>query len=105
MKAIKCQAKHDTSQRYWGCSLCGGFSVLLEQRTCDACESTYWDRITVGMTVYEGKSRQAFDGTKITYHLGVYGTTVTCSHCPTKAVKNAAPVLKGVSLRPKKRKR
>jgi hypothetical protein len=76
---IACQAcKPEDS----GCSNCGGFKVKLERNECPSCETTYWDFPRRGMTVYDGKRYNAFDGLEIVWRLDGKNE---CSKCEVVA--------------------
>lgn len=58
-----------------GCQNCGGYGVVLEQRSC-RCGRRYWVR-PGAHTMYEGRIWNSFDGLRLSH---VDGKTV-CEHC------------------------
>lgn len=65
MTDIKCQAcdGHDIKH---GCSVCGGYRVLLQRAKCFECKTPYWVRPGQS-TMWIGKEWRSFDGLALTW--------------------------------------
>lgn len=62
-----------------GCSLCGGFKVLLMRSQCQSCRREHWVR-PKAETIYDGKQTMTFDGVIIWNWMD---RNNTCSLCPS----------------------
>lgn len=60
-----------------GCSLCGGFKVLLTQVDCPTCHRKFWVK-PKAETVYDGKQTVSFDGVIVWHWMEKPNT---CSQC------------------------